>query len=137
MIVARPLKTVATDKPEDVDVEGNIRELVRQDSTASRDTHGDSEQATGELGSLLGRVSGSSAREIDNLIDELKGLRDKLQHDGDRVQREIADYAELSQSVMQLTKIISEGVTHIRRPELQGAGRVTRSVSFGAAARDI
>jgi len=48
--------------------------------------------------------------EIDNLIGEFEGLRRRLQTDGDRIQREIEEYKALSQQVMQLTKIISEGV---------------------------
>ena len=60
------------------------------------------------------RVSGESTREIDYLIDGLKGLRKKLDDDGQRVQREIAEYSSLSQSVIQLTKIISEGMTHVK-----------------------
>jgi hypothetical protein len=37
-------------------------------------------------------------------------LHKKLQSDGDRIQRDIAEHAELSQQVMQLTKIISDSV---------------------------
>ena len=48
--------------------------------------------------------------EIDNLISELQTLRRKLQTDGDRIQRDITKYAELSQQVMQLTTIISDSV---------------------------
>ena len=40
----------------------------------------------------------------------LRTLRKKLQTDGDRIQRDIAEHAELSQQVMQLTKIISDSV---------------------------
>ena len=43
--------------------------------------------------------------EIDNLISELQPLRRKLQTDGERIQRDIAEYAELSQQVMQLTNL--------------------------------
>ena len=59
---------------------------------------------------MLRRVAGNSAREIDDLIGELQNLRDRLDADGHRVQRDIMDYADLSQAVMQLTKIISESV---------------------------
>ena len=41
---------------------------------------------------------------------ELKTLHKKLQTDGDRIQRDIAEHAELSQQVMQLTKIIFDSV---------------------------
>ena len=36
-----------------------------------------------------------------------RSLRKKLDDDGHRVQREIVEYASLSQSVIQLTKIVS------------------------------
>ena len=68
-------------------------------------------QMSGEnLSDLLGRVSKTSSVEIDNLIGEFEGLQRRLQTDGDRIQREIEEYKALSQQVMQLTKIISEGV---------------------------
>jgi hypothetical protein len=105
MSTAKPI-----DKSPEMEVEGNIRELVRRDSTAFRHTENDSEISANSLNTLLRRVSATSAREIDDLISELQTLRDKLQADGNRVQRDIAEYAELSQSVMQVTKIISESV---------------------------
>jgi hypothetical protein len=61
-------------------------------------------------GSLLRRVSKSSMGELENLIVELKTLHKKLQTDSDRIQREIAEHAELSQQVKQLTNIISDSV---------------------------
>jgi cell fate (sporulation/competence/biofilm development) regulator YlbF (YheA/YmcA/DUF963 family) len=98
------------DKSPEMEVEGNIRELVQRDSTAFRHAESDSEMSANNLNSLLRRVSATSTREIDELIGELQTLREKLQADGNRVQRDIAEYAELSQSVMQVTKIISESV---------------------------
>jgi methyl-accepting chemotaxis protein len=62
------------------------------------------------LGTLLRQVSKTSIDEIDGLIVELKTLHKKLQTDGDHIQRDIAEHAELSQQVMQLTKIISDSV---------------------------
>jgi vacuolar-type H+-ATPase subunit I/STV1 len=59
-------------------------------------------------------LSENSVR-IDNLISELQTLRRKLQTDGDRIQRDITEYAELSQQVMQLTTIISGSVKKLPR----------------------
>ncbi len=118
MNFVKPLGSAEIDKPAksaEIEVEGNIRELVRRDSAAFRQVESDSEIAANNLSALLGRVSGTSTREIDNLISELRSLREKLQADGNRVQRDIADYAALNQSVIQLTKIISEGVTHVKK----------------------
>lgn len=115
MNVLKTRGTNEVEKSPEVEVEGNIRELVRRDSNALRHAEGDSELAASSLSSLLRRVSGNSAREIDNLIGELRILRDKLQSDSSRVEREIVEYAALSQSVIQLTKIIAEGVTQVKR----------------------
>jgi dsDNA-specific endonuclease/ATPase MutS2 len=64
---------------------------------------------------LLRQVSLQSTREVDRLIDDLRRLREKLEEQGNRVQRDIVEYASLSQSVVQLTKIVSEGMTHVKR----------------------
>ncbi len=73
------------------------------------------------LGTLLRQVSNTSIGEIDSLISELQTLRRKLRTDGERIQRDIRDYAELSQQVMQLTTIISESVGKLPRgPEISG-----------------
>jgi hypothetical protein len=104
------------EKSEDTEVEGKIRELIRRDGADLRvRADHDSEMIANNVGSLLLRVSGTSTREIDNLINELQALRGKLQEDGNRVQREIVEFASLSQSIMQLTRIISESVTHVKK----------------------
>jgi hypothetical protein len=81
----------------------------------------DPTQSTENLGSLLRQVSKTSMDEIDNLISELQPLRRKLQTNGERIQRDIAEYAELSQHVMQLTTIISDSVGKLPRgPGISG-----------------
>ena len=62
------------------------------------------------------RMSLTSMREIDSLVDELKGLREKVAADGREVGRQLVEYAELNQSVIQLTKIISDGLTPLKNP---------------------
>jgi chemotaxis protein histidine kinase CheA len=108
-------------KPADGEIEGNIRELVRRDSTNLRQVATESELPANNLSSLLRRVAANSTREIDNLIGELQTLRERLHADGSRVEREIVEYAALSQSVIQLTKIIADGVTHVKKlPDIPG-----------------
>ena len=76
-----------------------------------RQTENDDGERSGEhLGNLLRQVSKASMGEIESLIVELKTLHKKLQTDGDRIQRDIAEHADLSQQVMQLTNIISDSV---------------------------
>ncbi len=104
------------DKPVEMQVEGDIREFVRRDlSTLRRQPESDSEMVASNIGSLLARVSGSSVKEIDKLITELQTLREMLHNEGARVQREIVEYATLSQAAMQLTRIIAESLTHWKK----------------------
>jgi len=137
MNVAIPMKSVETNHSEQVDIEGSIREKVHRDSAAFRESHHDGELVADNLGALMGRVSESSAREIDRLIDELMELREKLRTDANRVQRDITAYAALSQSVMQLTKIIADGVTHVKEPDGTTPLQPDHKVRLGAAARDL
>jgi len=82
---------------------------------------GDGEMPGEHLGTLLRHISKASMGEIDNLISDLQTLRRKLQTDSDRIQRDIAEYAELSQQVMRLTTIISESVGKLPRgPRING-----------------
>ena len=79
-----------------------------------RQTESNDGEMSGEhLGTLLRQVSKTSIGEIDGLIVELRTLHKTLQTDGDRIQRDIAEHAELSQQVMQLTKIISDSVRNL------------------------
>jgi hypothetical protein len=87
----------------------NIRELMREGDTFRQAESGDGETSD-NLRSLLGRVTETSAREVDNLIGELQRVREKLRDDGNRIQRDIEEYAALSQQVMKLTQIIAESL---------------------------
>jgi hypothetical protein len=95
------------------EVEGEIRDFVRRDSASlRRQPESDSDLVANNISSLLQRVAGTSVHEIDRLIGELQNLRELLSTEGARVQREIVQYATLSQSAMQSTKIIAESLSH-------------------------
>ena len=90
--------------------------FVQRDSAGLRRApEGDSELVANNIMALLQRVAGSSLRDIDRLITELQMLREILQQQGARVQRDIAEYAHLSQSTMQSTKIIAEGLAQWKK----------------------
>jgi hypothetical protein len=107
------------------EVEAGIRDFVRNDiaylrrpvSTTSPEPAVDAstESAVNNVDSLIQRVAGTSLTEIENLISELEGLRDVLHAEGQRVQREIASYAQLSQAAMKSTRMIAENVTQWKR----------------------
>jgi hypothetical protein len=60
-------------------------------------------------------ISVQSIQEIDHLIEGLQGLREKLNNDGDRLHREIAQYGAFSQSVVELTKIVSDATASVNK----------------------
>jgi len=92
------------------DIEASLHALTPTSAAFHRPENGNGEMSGDDLGTLLRRVSEASTREVENLIDELHGLRKKLKSHGERIQSDIAKYAELSQGVMQLTTIISDNV---------------------------
>lgn len=105
-------------------VEGEIREFVRRDPSALRRApETDSELVAGNINVLLQRVAGTSVQDIDRLIGELQTLRDVLQNEGARVQREIAQYAHLSQSAMQSTRVIAESLQNWKSEGILRASR--------------
>ena len=99
------------------EVEAGIREFVRNDIAYLRRPGGaalgeaDQDAAVTNVNSLIQRVAGASLSEIENLITELERLRDMLHNEGQRVQREIAGYAQLSHAAMKSTRIIAENMT--------------------------
>jgi DNA repair ATPase RecN len=97
------------DKSLETDMERNVHELKRASAaTFNEIDNGNAKMAANDLAALLGRVSEVSTREIENLIDELRGLREKLRADCDRISDDVTEYAELSQGVTRLTANISD-----------------------------
>jgi hypothetical protein len=68
------------------------------------------EGSAGSLDALIRRVAGTSMDEIDSVIRELERMREMLRDEGERVSREIAGYAGLSQVSMSAMKVISDSL---------------------------
>ena len=120
-------------KPTEVDsdlaavseVEAGIRDFVRNDIAYLRRPGGraaetapldaNAEATVNNVNSLIQRVAGTSLAEIEKLISELESLRDLLHAEGQRVQREISGYAQLSQAAMKSTRMIADNVTQWKR----------------------
>jgi chemotaxis protein histidine kinase CheA len=60
--------------------------------------------------STLVRMTANSVDELDSLFSELQEVRDYLKSEGERVQREVANYAQLNQSALAAIKIITETI---------------------------
>ncbi len=107
------------------EVEAGIRDFVRNDvaylrrpPTMTPDTAAlepSTEATVNNVNSLIQRVAGTSLAEIENLISELESLRDLLHAEGQRVQREISGYAQLSQAAMKSTRMIADNVMQWKR----------------------
>jgi hypothetical protein len=113
MNAMNPVKTGKADDPLATvsQVEGEIREFSRRDSLAPRKSKFEFDDIGGgnaNVGFLIEQVAGSSIKEIDSLIAELQIVRDFLQSEGERVQREIAGYAQVSQAAMSSVKAITD-----------------------------
>lgn len=118
-------ETVDVDNAAVSEVEDGIREFVRNDiaylrrpqvpspETAPADPA--AEATVNNVNSLIQRVAGTSLAEIEKLISELESLRDLLHAEGQRVQREISGYAQLSHAAMKSTRMIADNVTQWKR----------------------
>jgi hypothetical protein len=115
MSAVKPSEPEPTNKSLEMDIERNVQELKLTGANSRQTDNGSDEMAATDFATLLGRMSELSTREIENLIGELRGLREKLKTDRDRVQGEVAEYVDLSQGVMQLTAIISDSVKELPR----------------------
>jgi hypothetical protein len=131
MTSIRSEKTESTDTEIDnnfaavSEVEAGIRDFVRNDiaylrrppapSSTEAALEPSAEATVNSVNSLIQRVAGTSLTEIENLVSELESLRDLLHAEGQRVQREISGYAQLSQAAMKSTRMISDNVTQWKR----------------------
>jgi hypothetical protein len=70
-------------------------------------------QADNDYSGLVSGISVRSIQEIDHLIAGLQGVREKLNNDGDRLHRQIEQHAAFSQSIVQLTEIVSDSVASV------------------------
>ncbi len=111
------------------DVEAGIRDFVRNDiaylrrAPAAQAADGvlDSaaEATVNNANTLIQRVAGATATEIDNLITELEVLRSFMQDEGQRVQRELANFTRLSQTAMKSTRMVADNLAQWKRPHEQ------------------
>ena len=105
------------------EVENGIRDFVRNDiAYLRRPAAGNeapleptAEATVSNVNSLIQRVAGTSLAEIENLVSELESLRELLHAEGQRVQREISGYAQLSQAAMKSTRMIADNVAQWKR----------------------
>jgi hypothetical protein len=107
------MNTSAAERVADVDetsLEGQIREFVRKDNPPIHGSLEASESAVNGVCSLVQRVAGTSLGEIDNMIIELQKLRVSLVSEGERLQRELAEYGKLTRATLRSSRIITDSL---------------------------
>jgi hypothetical protein len=90
-------------------LESETRHLVQTEAPSTPTAETDV-----EIAPLVQNVGAASIAGIEKLIGELQEAKDFLQSEGDRVQREVANYTNLTQMASASVKIISDTVTRWR-----------------------
>jgi hypothetical protein len=110
------IRMANTDQLPNVEIESEVRDFVRRDFTVTRRLHVDGAVESGveNLHSLIHRVAAVSTAEIERVIGELQAMRDRLRDAGDRAQREITAYADVSQAAMASVSAITENLARWR-----------------------
>src|SRR3954453_13747941 len=84
---------------------------TRTDTVLERGTGG----SVSNINSSIEPLAGPSLTEIANLISELGSMREMLHAEGQRVQREMSGYGQLSQVAMETTRTIADNVSEWKR----------------------
>jgi hypothetical protein len=101
-------------KPSEPELEGNIRTLVWDSASAQKAVEGEDDTISPtDLTARLREISRVSIDEVDRLMSELQTLRRTLKTTGDRIERDIAEYATLSSQTSQITRIVLDGVKQL------------------------
>jgi hypothetical protein len=120
-IYARTNTTEATEKPKTVSqIDEALRDFVLQDTAhlrreADNVTRGNlrpesAPEVVANVNSLVQQVAGVSLDQLDDVIVDLRNLRDYLHSEGERVQREISGFLRLNQTALGSTKLITDNI---------------------------
>jgi hypothetical protein len=96
------------------DIEGTLREFIGQDVRhPRRDPKLITTDAAANIESLAQRATTLS--ELRNVIQELQHLHDFLEAEGDRIQREISEYAQVSRTTANSTRLIADNMLNWKK----------------------
>ena len=108
-----PEKFTDVDQVAANNVEDEIRQAVRRDmpSLQRQRSQGNADSSTIEsLNASVGRLAIDSMEDIDRVIRDLESVRDILQKEGQRVIREIGNYARLSDAARTAMRVIADSI---------------------------
>jgi chaperonin GroEL (HSP60 family) len=102
------------EKSSEPELEADIRTAVWAGAPARKAVENENDQMSpSDLTASLRELSRVSIDEVDRLISELQTLRRTLKTTGERIERDIAEYATLSSQASQITKIVIDGVKQL------------------------
>jgi hypothetical protein len=84
--------------------------LARKDAGHSRREPETTTQVVADINSFVERVAGVSLSELQNVILELQHLHDFLHNEGERIQRELSTYLQLTQTAIGSTRTIANNI---------------------------
>ena len=92
--------------------ESEIREFVRRDVSLPQQSDADpaNDRTPENLNALIRRIAGASIAEVDRVILELEGVRNMLRDEGERLDHEVARYANLTHMSMAAMKAIADSL---------------------------
>ena len=132
MTLRKAPELIETDGSADLDYRGEVRDTATRDLvTLRRGPETDSQIAADGIDSLLHRLAAGSLQEIDNALAELQeritdlqNLHEQVRKECVRVQQEVSEYANVTRSAMQSTKIITESLRYWNKIDPHPAGSV-------------
>jgi hypothetical protein len=106
------------------EVEAGIRDFVRGEASLRRPAslprtgialEPSTEASVNNINSFIEHIAGPSLTAIGELISELRTMREMLRAEGERVEREISNYGQLSQAAAETTRMIADNVAEWKR----------------------
>ena len=100
------------------------REFVRDDFAPRR------RPTNTDIGAMVQQVRDSSVRRIDAVIADLQHRREAILEESRRMRRELASYAQLNQSTMDSTRVITESLANFAKlPDAPAMSELNEAVS--------
>jgi len=96
---------------------GDVGKLIHSAEVQLRELQpntGNQSEGASNLSFIIHRISETPLIEIERVIAELQAIRQYLLDEGQRVQREIAKYAHMSQAAANSTKAVVESLAQWR-----------------------
>jgi hypothetical protein len=114
-------------------IEEALRESVHQDAAHIRHEPENTSQVVTDVNSLVQRVADVSLDQLDDVIVDLRNLRDFLHSEGERIQREIPGYLQLNHIAIGSTKSIVDNIVQWKKAAHRTARAPERGDFVGSA----